>query len=173
MEKYGLTLVDTELEKYGNLEERLLLYFPKMTLIKFGEGIIIRNAPTLQITRSLSGEEYVILPLEKSGKFIFMPELSVHFLIMYLLGMVSRYYPKEWGEIIDGKTSGEIYIIRKFLEVTKRKFPNLILNRLLGRDFVFVSPQLEKKKQLDDDELERIREYIHRRDSLEFKRLAI
>jgi hypothetical protein len=172
MEKHGLTLVDTELEKYGNLGERLPLYFPKITFVKFGEGIIIQNAPTLQLTRSLSGEEYVVLPLEKRGKFMFIPELSVHFLIAYLFGMVSRYYPKEWGEIIDGKTSGEIYIVQKFLEVTKRKFPNLILNKLLGREFVFVNPQLEEEKRLDDDELERIRKYIHEKDSFELRGLG-
>jgi hypothetical protein len=76
--------------------------------------------------------------------------------------MVSRYYPKEWGEIIEGKTSGEIYIIRKFLETTTRKFPNLILNKLWDRDFVFFSPQLDKETRLSDAELRRIYDYVER-----------
>ena len=74
--------------------------------------------------------------------------------------MVSRYYPKEWGEIIEGKTSGETYIIRKFLEITTRKFPNLILNNLWNRNFVFVSPQLDRERQLSSDELRRICDYV-------------
>jgi len=171
--KYGLVLIDTELGKYGNLRDRLQQYFPKTTFMEFGGSILIQNTEDLQLVRSLSGEEYVMLPLEKGGKFVFLPELSAHFLIMYLLGMVSRYYLKEWGEIISGKTSGEIYVVQKFLEVTTRKFPNLILNKLHGREFVFVSPQLEQEKQLDNDELERIREYIHRQDSFELRGLGI
>jgi len=162
--RYGVSVVDTEIEKYGNLAMDLRKFFPEIRQIQQLEKAVTifspSNVPTLH---AVSGEEYLVLPLEKKDKSIFLSELSVHFLIMYLLGMISRYHPKEWGETIEGEKSGEIYIVRKFLETSKRKFPNLILNKLWNRDFVFVSPQLEREKQLDNNELERIYDYVSRK----------
>jgi hypothetical protein len=158
--KYGLYLTDTELEKYGDLTKKLSDYFGIKNLQQTGTGILLWFPENLPLTRALSGEEYLIMPLSKHDKNVLLPELSAHFLIMYLLGMVSRYYPKEWGEIIEGKTSGEIHAIKKFLETTTRKFPNLILNKLWNRDFVFVSPQLEGEKRFKNEELEQIYDYV-------------
>jgi hypothetical protein len=159
----GLNLIDTELEKYGDLTKDLPQYFPQIKeIVQFDTGLFLWNPQNLPVIRALSGEEYLILPVKKGDKNILLPEMSIHFLILYLLGMVSRYYPKEWGEIIEGKTSGEIYIIRKFLETTTRKFPNLILNKLWDRDFVFFSPQLDKETRLSDAELRRIYDYVER-----------
>jgi hypothetical protein len=160
--EYGLNLVDTELEKYGDLAKELPNYLPQIKHVQqFGNGLLLWYPENLPKTRALSGEEFLILPLKKGDKKLTLPEMSIHFLILYLLGMVSRYYPKEWGEVIEGKTSGEIYIIRKFLETTVRKIPNLVLNKLWNREFVFFSPQLETEKRLDDSELRRIFDYVN------------
>lgn len=171
-DRFGLRLVDTELKKYGDLEKELSNYFSFSTVQSFENSLLIWNPENIHKTRALSGEEYLVLPLKKNEKRLFLPEMSTHFLVMYLLGMVSRYYPKQWGEIIEGKTSGEIYIIRKFLETTTRKFPNLILNRLWNRAFVFVSPQPEREKRLDDNELERIYDYVQEKTNRELRSLG-
>lgn len=157
---FGLRLVDTELDKYELVKE-LPKYFPfGEKSQRFKNSVRIGIAEKLTTIRALTGEEYLILPLRKHDKVLLLPEMSIHFLIMYLLGMVSRYYPKEWGEIIEGKTSGEPYIIRKFLEIAIRKFPNLVLNSLWNRNFIFVSPQLDGEKQLSNAELRRICDYV-------------
>ena len=93
--------------------------------------------------------------------------------VLYLLGMISRYRPKEWGEIIEGEKSGEIYIIQKFLETVTRKFPNLILNKLWNRDFVFVTPRLEREKRLDKDELERIYDFVSNKRDNELRGMGL
>jgi hypothetical protein len=168
--QYGIQVVDTEIEKYGNLVTDLIKFFPEIKQPQQFENsvtIFQRNVPTI---RAVSGEEFLVLPLKRHDKNLFLPEMSIHFLAMYLLGMISRYHPKEWGEIIEGEKSGEIYIIQKFLEITTRKFPNLILNKLRNRDFIFVSPQLETEKRLDRDKLEQIYEFVSRKmaDELNF-----
>jgi len=162
--RFGLSVVDTEIEKYRNLARDLATFFPEIEAVQQLESSISLWHPgDVPIIRAVSGEEYLVLPLERHNKNLFLPEMSVHFLIMYLLGMISRYHPKEWGETAEGEKSGEIYIIQKFLETTTRKFPNLILNKLRNRDFFFVSPQLETEKRLDDDQLERIYDYVSRK----------
>jgi hypothetical protein len=171
--RFGIDVIDSEIEKYGNLAQNLQSFFPEiMTVQQMKSKIILWQKEDIPAIRAVSGEKYLVLPLERNDKKLFLPEMSVHFLIMYLLGMISRYRPKEWGEIIEGTKTGEIYIIQKFLETTTRKFPNLILNKLLDRDFVFVTPQFEIEKQLDEEELERIHEYVSRRIAEEVRRRA-
>jgi hypothetical protein len=156
-----LSLVDSEIDRYRNLTKDLTKFFPEITTVqKYKKTVTIWNSSSIPTIRAISGEEYFVLPLRRDNKNLILPEMSVHFLIMYLLGMISRYHLTEWGETAEGEKSGEIYIIEKFLEITTRKFPNLILNKLWNQDFVFVSPQLEGEKQLDHNELERIYEYI-------------
>ncbi|UCG37041.1 MAG: hypothetical protein JSV64_01845 [Candidatus Bathyarchaeota archaeon] len=56
---------------------------------------------------------------------------------MFLLSNNARYKPKEWGKMIEGTSSNEIYHIRKFLKVSARRYPNLILNELFGRIYLY------------------------------------
>jgi len=162
--QHGIRIVDTEIEKYGNLAASLPSFFPQIIQVQsFQSTVVIFSSQDIPTIRAVSGEEYLVLPLNKHNKNVFLPEMSVHFLIMYLLGMISRYYPKEWGEIIKGEESGEIYIIQKFLETTTRKFPNLILNKLRNRDFIFVSPQLETGKALNREQMEEIYRFVSKK----------
>jgi len=170
--RHGVGVVNTEIEKYGDLATDLIKIFPEIRhaqQFKNSVTIFQRDIPTI---RAVSGEEYLILPLKRHDKNVFLPEMSVHFLIMYLLGMIVRYHLKEMGEIIKDEEKGDIYIVQKFLKITTRKFPNLILNKLRNRDFVFVSPQLETEKQLDRDQMEEIYEYVSRRMDTELRRIS-
>lgn len=169
--RHGIHIVDSELQKYGDLEN-IISEIPKIheryhkQYQKFEDKIFLwctNHKAEDPAIRAVSGEEYLVLPLKKHTKNIAVPEMSAHFLVMYLLGMLSRYHLKEWGEVIKGEKSGEIYIVQKFLESTKRKFPNLILNELQDRNFIFISPKVETEKRLDEDQLDEISEYVSRK----------
>lgn len=174
--RYGYSLVDEDgLESYDNLTERLAkLRIPNFFKIKYsGKSMNFYNLPpNVPVIRSLSGKEFLQLPLNKQNKDLCLPEMSNHYLIMYLLGMASRYYPKEWGKITEGKTSGDIYVVKKFLEVTERKFPNFILNALWSREFIFISPTLKEEQTISDKELERVWEYVKEKTSDEWRHLV-
>lgn len=167
-------VVDSELDQYGDLSE-LIFAIPGMhdvylqhsqrlenKLVLFYSGINLgARDPSI---RAISGDEYLVLPLNKSTK-VCIPEMSVHFILMYLLGMLSRYQPKEWGEIIGGEETGEVYIVQKFLDTTIRKFPNLTLNELRNREFIFVGPKVEtgREKRLDEEQLDQIYDYVNQK----------
>jgi len=121
---------------------------------------------------AVSAEEYFLMGLQKGEKLVTLPELSSHFLIMYVLGMLSRYEPMKWGEIVKGEKSGDIYVIQKFLETIERKFPNLILNELEDKQFMFVAPGFEpsKRVELDREHLEKIYEYVKEELAREIRR---
>jgi len=75
--------------------------------------------------------------LKKGDLNLAFPALTSHFLLMFLLSRLARYEPREWGKIIEGKSSPAIYPIRKFLQASARRFPNLILNELFGKTFIY------------------------------------
>ena len=75
--------------------------------------------------------------LKKDGLNLVFPALTSHFLLMFLLSRLARYRPIEWGKMIEGERSDEIYLIRKFLKVSARRFPNLVINELFGKTFIY------------------------------------
>ncbi len=174
---YGINVVDTELEKYFNLETKLAKIpgfqdkyaEPERIADKLFLWSKNHEIDTLT-TRTISGEEYLSLPIEQNGRFLVVPEMSAHYLIMYLLGMLSRYQPEEWGKTIKGEESGEIYLVRKFLDITIRKFPNLILNELHDRDFVFSGTRVETKNKLTTKQLDEIAEHTRRKIAEDLRR---
>jgi hypothetical protein len=68
---------------------------------------------------------------------VLLPEILVQYLLMYNLGMLCRYETELWGEIIFSFSSGDMFMINELLNVTLRKFPNLIMNLLLDEVLIF------------------------------------
>jgi hypothetical protein len=84
----------------------------------------------------LTGDPYLFLPRLVHHQ---IPELGMHFIIMFVLGMLCRYETERWGELILTFSSQDLVIINEFLSVSMRKFPNLVLNSLLQEVFYFYS----------------------------------
>ncbi|OEH84259.1 hypothetical protein BHU72_10615 [Desulfuribacillus stibiiarsenatis] len=74
----------------------------------------------------------------KIHKDINLPEISVHFILMFILGMLCRYESERWGEIVLSSSTSDMFIINDYLNISMRKYPNLILNQLFDELFVFV-----------------------------------
>jgi hypothetical protein len=68
---------------------------------------------------------------------LLLPEVIIHFLLMYNLGMLCRYETELWGEIIFSFSSADMFMINELLNISMRKFPNLILNLLLDEILIF------------------------------------
>ncbi len=67
-----------------------------------------------------------------------LPEISIHFILMYMLGMLCRYESERWGEIVLSSSTSDMFIINDYLNISMRKYPNLILNHLFNELFVFI-----------------------------------
>lgn len=66
-----------------------------------------------------------------------LPEFAIHFMLLFHLGMLARYEPERWGDIVLSFGSDERYLLHELLQATERYFPNLILNELLDTAVVF------------------------------------
>ncbi|SFS37570.1 YaaC family protein [Marininema halotolerans] len=81
---------------------------------------------------------YYLYPPNRGDSLGVMPEMFVHYLLLFSLSMLCRYEVPLWGEIVDGTAAKEAVLIEEFLQVTRRKFPNLILNTLFEEKILFV-----------------------------------
>jgi len=59
--------------------------------------------------------------------FINLPELLVHYLLLYNLSMISRYETEWWYELLLGLSNDDYPIILRYMEIAKRKIPYFIL----------------------------------------------
>ncbi len=75
--------------------------------------------------------------ITKPNPTLFMPEILAHYMLMYILGMLCRYETELWGEIVFSFTSTELFMIQEFMNISQRKFPNMILNLLFHEQFIF------------------------------------
>lgn len=69
------------------------------------------------------------------GRF-YVPEMAVHLTLLHLLADFARYRPEEWIDMVDRHTD-EYALVREFIHVSEYKFPNLALNELAHRTFIF------------------------------------
>lgn len=70
---------------------------------------------------------------------LMLPEVTIHLLTMYVLGMLCRYDGDLWGRMHFSFYSQDLYLIQEFIHISPRKYPNLILNLLFGEIYDFRS----------------------------------
>jgi hypothetical protein len=85
------------------------------------------------IRETLFGEK---LGLFDSRKKMELPEIILHYLLMFILGDTARYTPDLWCKIMEKKVNQKI-IIETFLNTSEIKFPLLLLRELRGELIYF------------------------------------
>lgn len=80
----------------------------------------------LPFPSSLEGEHF--LP-RKRQHYDFLPEMLVHFLLLYNLSMIARYETEWWSELFH-HAGDDLPFIDNFLNVTKKKTPLLVARYL-------------------------------------------
>ena len=166
---------------FNNIPNFDKYYLPPLVSPK---GIVCFKRPQSNediVLRNIMGEEFLVSSLQSSENFIYLSQITVHFLILYLLSMLSRYYVNLW---LNEKSSDEtryFYIIEKFLDISERKFPNMILNEILNKEIVFsveyYKPSgfdfYEIKGMIEEIVTESIEENNSREEKEELKRRAM
>lgn len=63
-----------------------------------------------------------------------LPELLVHYLLLYNLSMISRYETEWWNDLFHQKSSDDLPFITEFLTITSLKIPLYIKTYLLRKE---------------------------------------
>lgn len=77
-------------------------------------------------------ERQYAFPLNKGDLFLF-PELLLHYLLLYNLGMIARYETEWWSELIKMMPNEDYPLIQIFLKSTVKKGPYLIYQYLMDK----------------------------------------
>lgn len=77
-------------------------------------------------------DNHYSFPLNR-GDLYMMPELLLHYLLLYNLGMIARYEIDWWSELIKMMPNEDYPFIESFLETTLQKGPYLVYRFLEGR----------------------------------------
>ncbi|MGE6261345.1 YaaC family protein [Heyndrickxia sporothermodurans] len=62
----------------------------------------------------------------KQSKYMYYPELMIHYLLLYNLSMVARYETEWWGEVLKTTPTNDYPLIKAFLSSTEKKSPILV-----------------------------------------------
>lgn len=106
----------------------LVTFIDDHNLIKFEANL---NGTTEPLKYNLEEQQYVF-PLKKSDLFLF-PELLLHYLLLYNLGMIARYETEWWSELIKMMPNEDYPLIQSFLKSTLKKGPYLIYQYLMNK----------------------------------------
>ncbi|MBU8908389.1 YaaC family protein [Desertibacillus haloalkaliphilus] len=77
--------------------------------------------------RSHSGNYYL---LRIRDDYLTLPEIVVHYLLLYNLSMICRYETEWWGDLFHNYSSTDFPFIKQFLMVTETKIPSLLFQFL-------------------------------------------
>jgi hypothetical protein len=115
--------------------------YTKKYIFRFND--LIKAGPTnedklFQIMKDGSISSNKIIE-EKSGHEITLHELDRQFLFVYGLSVLSRYRVNEWNELLAGKYSKLVIDIKRYLQSIQLFFPNLLLNSIYEKIFLFYS----------------------------------
>ena len=88
---------------------------------------------------SYSGQPYLQVGHEKSGKSITVYKELNMYVTLFVLGNLCRYHPAIWNPFVTQDSTGEKLLIEKFLYYSRRMLPNFVLNMIMKKQVLFVS----------------------------------
>lgn len=88
---------------------------------------------------SMYGRKYLQLSFEKQGKKVNLSLLIAMYTGLFGLGFLSRYNPSIWNPFVQKDMTGEKLLVEKFLSVSIRHIPNLILNYIEDKNIHFIN----------------------------------
>jgi hypothetical protein len=117
---------------------------PAHPYINFRSTNLQNDPDYMAIYRPVVGGQYIVggLPFihaGTSGRRYLSPAVS-DYIAMFLLGDCVRYQQDLWGSVVEGKNTGILGLITLLIGISKRRFPNMILDKLFGEPCEYGSP---------------------------------
>ena len=118
---------------------------------------------------SITGQTYLLMGHSNRHKTVVLPQWIYMYTSLYGMASLCRYSPQIWNPFIRLDERGEKLLVEKFLEISRRKLPNIALSMIEKCEYVFVNKMYEPDNQvkvLGEHEIkELIKSEILRKDS--------
>ena len=127
--QFPVQLLDSYHLTASAFKKRLATHLPEIKQLELDDSHI-----QLELTKPLDtidGPFYVhtnkdiYFPIDREH-FLPLPEVMVHYLLLYNLSMLCRYEPEWWGDLLVTKSDIDYPFIVRFLQLTANKIPLLL-----------------------------------------------
>lgn len=108
--------------------------YQTVTTASSKEGVMLKSNDSFAIYNCAPfsyhlSEEKFYLPSSRET-LSKLPEILVHYLVLYNLSMISRYETEWWYEVLLASSNDDYPFILRYMEIAKRKIPFMVLNFL-------------------------------------------
>lgn len=97
---------------------------------------------------SITGQSYLLAGHSNRGNNILLPQWIYMYVALYGAASLCRYSPQIWNPFIRLDERGEKLLVEKFLEISRRKLPNIILSIIEKREYSFENKKYEPENQV-------------------------
>lgn len=117
---------------------------------------------------SYTGQMFMSIGHKKQSKNVVLPYYANIFIVLYSFSDLCRYSPEKWNPFVQKDTTGEKNLIEKFIYMSRRQLPNLMLNKIFNKNHLYsadIYKDIDNRVMLNKEEiLSLIREeMIHQR----------
>ena len=97
---------------------------------------------------SFSGQPYLQAGIEKQGHIVTIPTLFNMYISLFIMSSLCRYHPETWGPFVLNDETGERLLFEKLMYFSRRMIPNIILNKLYGKEITYVTQKYTEKETI-------------------------
>lgn len=111
--------------------------------------ILRRKMNSMDIKKiSFSGQPYLQAGVKKQGRIVTIPVVFNMYISLFIMGTLCRYHPEIWGPFVLNDETGEKLLLEKLIYFSRRMIPNIILNKLCGKEITYVTQKYTKKETI-------------------------
>lgn len=117
---------------------------------------------------SITEQSYLLIGHIHGEKLIVLPQWVYMYASLFGMATLCRYHPYLWNPFIRLDEKGERLLVEKFINIARRKLPNIILNRIENCEYSFENrkyvPENQVKVLGEHEVKDLVREEIIRKD---------
>ncbi|MEH2296293.1 YaaC family protein [Nostoc sp.] len=149
-----------ELSKISYFDTTYIKPILESPYIKYSHVFLRRKIESKFITEySVFGQVFLKKYHKKVSNCITLPLLIYMYMGLFVLGYFSRYKPIIWSPFVRSDSTGEKRVIEKFINISKRVIPNMIINFIYTTHFYFVKEMhepIDLSKTVSEDRIRAI-----------------
>lgn len=108
---------------------------------------------------SYTGQPFLSIGHKKKNNDVVLPYFLYLFIVLFSFGTLCRYHPEKWNPFVQNDNTGEKNLIEKFIHISRRQLPNLMLNIIFKKEFLFnndMYKDIDSRSPLNKEEIRKL-----------------
>lgn len=108
---------------------------------------------------SYTGQPFLSIGHKKKSNDVVLPYFLYLFIVLFSFGTLCRYHPEKWNPFVQRDNTGEKNLVEKFIYISRRQLPNLMLNIIFKKEFLFnndMYKDIDSRSPLNKEEIRKL-----------------